>query len=88
MQKGQESSREEGGAQLEEKAATGGREQRVMPRCVVCGEEIGYSNPRQYCRKTYCPEECLASIEADAAADALLALKEDKKTMVEKNSGR
>lgn len=29
----------------------------VMPRCVSCGVALGYSNPRQYCRKTYCPED-------------------------------
>lgn len=25
--------------------------------CVSCGVDMGYSNPRQYCRKTYCPYE-------------------------------
>jgi hypothetical protein len=24
--------------------------------CIVCGVDIGESNPRQYCMKTYCPE--------------------------------
>lgn len=23
--------------------------------CVGCGEDMGSTNPRQYCRKTYCP---------------------------------
>ena len=25
-------------------------------RCVVCGVDLGDRNPRQLCRKTYCPE--------------------------------
>lgn len=25
--------------------------------CVVCGVDIGYCNPRQYCCKTYCPKQ-------------------------------
>ncbi len=25
--------------------------------CIVCGEDLGESNPRQYCRKSYCPME-------------------------------
>ena len=25
--------------------------------CTVCGENLGMDNPRQYCRKTYCPEQ-------------------------------
>jgi len=25
--------------------------------CVVCGVNIGDNNPRQLCRKTYCPRE-------------------------------
>ena len=25
--------------------------------CVSCGENLGDSNPRQLCRKTYCPYE-------------------------------
>ena len=26
-------------------------------RCIVCGIDMGEDNPRQYCEKTYCPEE-------------------------------
>jgi len=26
-------------------------------RCTVCGVDMGPSNPRQYCRKTYCPAQ-------------------------------
>jgi len=25
--------------------------------CISCGVDMGYCNPRQYCRKTYCPYE-------------------------------
>lgn len=25
-------------------------------RCIICRVDMGSSNPRQYCRKTYCPE--------------------------------
>ena len=25
--------------------------------CVSCGVDMGENNPRQYCRKTYCPNE-------------------------------
>jgi len=25
--------------------------------CITCGENLGEYNPRQYCRKTYCPYE-------------------------------
>lgn len=31
------------------------KKEELMPRCVACGIAMGYSNPRQYCRKTYCP---------------------------------
>lgn len=23
--------------------------------CIICGESLGPHNPRQYCRKSYCP---------------------------------
>ena len=26
-------------------------------RCIVCKVDLGDSNPRQYCRKTYCENE-------------------------------
>lgn len=26
-------------------------------RCIICKEDLGITNPRQYCRKTYCPYE-------------------------------
>ena len=26
-------------------------------RCIICGVDLGSANPRQYCRKTYCPLE-------------------------------
>jgi hypothetical protein len=32
-------------------------EEPVINRCIVCGVDIGEDNPRQYCEKTYCPEE-------------------------------
>ena len=25
--------------------------------CMICGVDMGKHNPRQYCRKTYCPEQ-------------------------------
>ena len=25
--------------------------------CISCGENLGEHNPRQYCRKTFCPYE-------------------------------
>jgi hypothetical protein len=25
--------------------------------CISCGLNLGYNNPRQFCRKTYCPYE-------------------------------
>lgn len=28
-----------------------------MPRCVSCNMELGLQNPRQYCKKTMCPNE-------------------------------
>lgn len=28
--------------------------------CIICGVDIGSTNPRQYCYKTYCPMETLA----------------------------
>jgi hypothetical protein len=32
-------------------------EEPVINRCIVCGVDMGEDNPRQYCEKTYCPEE-------------------------------
>ena len=32
-------------------------EEPVINRCIVCGIDMGEDNPRQYCEKTYCPEE-------------------------------
>ena len=26
-------------------------------RCIICKEDLGITNPRQYCRKSYCPYE-------------------------------
>lgn len=26
--------------------------------CISCGVDMGYCNPRQYCCKTYCPNDC------------------------------
>ena len=26
-------------------------------KCIICGLDLGETNPRQYCCKTYCPEE-------------------------------
>lgn len=28
----------------------------TLSRCIVCGEDLGTENPRQYCCKTYCPQ--------------------------------
>ena len=32
-------------------------ESRIINRCVGCGVDMGDSNPRQYCCKSYCPNE-------------------------------
>ena len=29
----------------------------IVNKCVGCGIDMGESNPRQYCYKTYCPDE-------------------------------
>jgi hypothetical protein len=29
----------------------------IINRCISCGIDLGESNPRQYCCKTYCPLE-------------------------------
>ena len=34
-------------------------------RCLVCGIDMGYCNPRQLCMKTYCPEELYSSESED-----------------------
>jgi hypothetical protein len=31
--------------------------------CVICGVDMGDCNPRQFCRKTYCPYESFIRIE-------------------------
>lgn len=28
----------------------------MINRCIECGQDMGQSNPRQYCAKTYCAE--------------------------------
>lgn len=38
-----------------------GSEDTVMPRCCVCKVALGYSNPRQLCNKTWCPESIVDS---------------------------
>lgn len=38
--------------------------ERVMPTCTVCGQELGYENPRQLCRKTYCENQPLDTEES------------------------
>jgi hypothetical protein len=32
----------------------------AVNRCIVCGVDMGDCNPRQYCRKTYCPQELVS----------------------------
>ena len=32
-------------------------------KCIGCGEDLGSMNPRQYCCKTYCPNEDYNNIE-------------------------
>ena len=45
----------------------------TINRCVICGVDMGRSNPRQYCRKWYCPEESLV----DEAPGILQKIKEE-----------
>lgn len=33
--------------------------------CIICNRDIGIDNPRQYCEKTYCPEEMNTSVLND-----------------------
>lgn len=33
--------------------------------CIICGENLGEYNPRQYCRKTYCPYETILTEDKD-----------------------
>lgn len=33
--------------------------------CCVCKEDLGAQNPRQLCRKTYCPEQSLLELDVD-----------------------
>jgi hypothetical protein len=30
---------------------------KIINRCICCNIDIGANNPRQYCNKTYCPED-------------------------------
>ena len=32
--------------------------QPIQNLCVCCGCDMGPENPRQFCRKTYCDDEC------------------------------
>ena len=34
--------------------------------CITCGIDMGYCNPRQYCRKTYCENEDLLDCSEDS----------------------
>jgi len=39
-------------------------------RCIICNIDMGPENPRQLCRKTYCPDEFIQSIdETDVVND-------------------
>lgn len=29
----------------------------IIWRCLICGVDMGSMNPRQFCRKTYCPNQ-------------------------------
>lgn len=44
-------------------------EEPEVNRCVICGEDLGACNPRQLCKKTYCPME---QVESDTVLDHLL----------------
>lgn len=33
--------------------------------CIVCGQSIGSSNPRQFCRKTYCENERIIKVDRE-----------------------
>jgi len=35
----------------------------IINRCLGCGIDMGECNPRQYCCKTYCPNEIIHSSE-------------------------
>lgn len=41
------------------------------PCCVCCGVGLGYSNPRQYCRKLWCDAEPEPHLSDDEIAAAL-----------------
>ena len=37
--------------------------------CMICGVDMGDCNPRQYCCKTYCPEDTQQSQSDDVQLD-------------------
>lgn len=39
--------------------------------CIICGVDLGYCNPRQYCCKTYCPEEFTSENQYDSDDDVI-----------------
>ena len=47
-------------------------------RCIICNIDMGPDNPRQLCRKTYCPDEFMQSIVDET--DVVKIEEEENKT--------
>ena len=39
--------------------------------CTICGIDLGYNNPRQYCGKTYCPQQFEYQDKKDYKANSI-----------------
>ena len=44
--------------------------------CVACGQFIGYMNPRQYCNKTYCPNDNIYESASESESEISRSLTE------------
>lgn len=52
----------------------------VKNLCTVCGVDMGSMNPRQYCYKTYCPEE----LDLDSEIQEIMSTHEKTESKTEK----
>jgi hypothetical protein len=57
-----------------------------MNRCIICKVDMGEHNPRQFCRKTYCPQEELDSIESKCTQIIVPEFKNESYTIIVKTT--
>jgi methionyl-tRNA synthetase len=56
----------------------------VKNLCQVCGVDMGYGNPRQYCGKTYCPKQAVQQPSFDYSQEKVLLVEEKNSILLKK----